>query len=79
MVKQEENLCVRVCAEIQFGDDAKGLKVVPYADLTKLRYAFDHNRVIEDYLMSTRFTEQGARKSPVRTPHVHKSRVGSQT
>ncbi len=34
------------------GDDAKGLKVVPYAELRKLRYAFDHNQVIEDYLSS---------------------------
>ena len=36
------------------GDDAKGLKVVPYGDLMKLRYAFDHNRVIEDYLRQKR-------------------------
>ncbi len=36
--------------EPQFGDDAKGLKVVKYAELTKLRYAFDHNKVIKDYL-----------------------------
>jgi len=34
----------------QFGDDAKGLKIVPYNELTKLKYAFDHNKVIEDYL-----------------------------
>ena len=32
------------------GDDAKGLKVVPFAELRKLSYAFDHNKVIEDYL-----------------------------
>ncbi|MBF0121947.1 MAG: NUDIX hydrolase [Candidatus Omnitrophica bacterium] len=32
------------------GDDAKGLKVVPYEDLRRFRYAFDHNQVIEDYL-----------------------------
>lgn len=34
----------------QAGDDAQGLKVVKFADLTKLKYAFDHNKVIEDYL-----------------------------
>jgi len=34
----------------KFGDDAKGLKVVPYKDLLKLDYAFDHRQVIKDYL-----------------------------
>ena len=34
------------------GDDAKGLKVIPFEDLRKFRYAFDHNQVIEDYLRS---------------------------
>ncbi len=34
----------------QFGDDAKGLKIVPYVDLLKLDYAFDHKQVIRDYL-----------------------------
>jgi ADP-ribose pyrophosphatase YjhB (NUDIX family) len=34
------------------GDDAKGLKVVPFAALRKLAFAFDHNKVIEDYLRS---------------------------
>jgi len=34
----------------QSGDDAKDLKVVPYKDLLKLDYAFDHKRVIRDYL-----------------------------
>lgn len=34
------------------GDDAKGLKVVPFAELRKLSYAFDHGKVIEDYLSS---------------------------
>lgn len=34
----------------QFGDDAKGLKVVAYKDLLKLQYAFDHKSVIKDYL-----------------------------
>jgi len=32
------------------GDDAKNLKVVPYQDLLKIAYAFDHKKVIEDYL-----------------------------
>ncbi|MBF0619558.1 MAG: NUDIX hydrolase [Candidatus Omnitrophica bacterium] len=32
------------------GDDAKGLKVVPFENLRKFQYAFDHNQVIEDYL-----------------------------
>jgi O-acetyl-ADP-ribose deacetylase (regulator of RNase III)/ADP-ribose pyrophosphatase YjhB (NUDIX family) len=32
------------------GDDAKGLKVVPFGELGKVQYAFDHNKVIEDYL-----------------------------
>lgn len=34
----------------QAGDDAKGLKVVKFADLQKLKFAFDHNRVMGDYL-----------------------------
>ena len=34
----------------QFGDDAKGLKVVKYEDLLKGDYAFDHKEVIRDYL-----------------------------
>jgi 8-oxo-dGTP diphosphatase len=34
------------------GDDAKGLKVVPFSELRKLSYAFDHNTVIDDYLKS---------------------------
>ncbi|MBF0486497.1 MAG: NUDIX domain-containing protein [Candidatus Omnitrophica bacterium] len=34
------------------GDDAKGLKIVPVSELSSLRYAFDHNQVIEDYLKS---------------------------
>ncbi len=32
------------------GDDAKAFKVVPYADLLKSDYAFDHKDVIRDYL-----------------------------
>ena len=34
------------------GDDAKGLKVVPFAELRQLSYAFDHGQVIEAYLKS---------------------------
>ena len=34
----------------RFGDDAKGLKIVPYKKLFSLQYAFDHNNVIRDYL-----------------------------
>ncbi len=33
-----------------FGDDAKGLQIVKYEDLLGRQYAFDHNRIIEDYL-----------------------------
>lgn len=32
------------------GSDAKGLKIVSYADLSKLTYAFDHGEVIKNYL-----------------------------
>ena len=32
------------------GDDAKGLKIVKYEDLLKLDYAFDHKKIIKDYL-----------------------------
>jgi O-acetyl-ADP-ribose deacetylase (regulator of RNase III)/ADP-ribose pyrophosphatase YjhB (NUDIX family) len=32
------------------GDDARGLKVIPRQDLLKFDYAFDHKKVIEDYL-----------------------------
>ncbi len=34
------------------GDDAKGLKVVPFAQLRALIYAFDHHQVIDEYLRS---------------------------
>ena len=34
----------------KFGDDAKGLKVIPYKDLLKYAYAFDHKDIIRDYL-----------------------------
>lgn len=37
----------------QFGDDAKGLKVIARDDLLKHAYAFDHARIIKDYLGST--------------------------
>ena len=33
----------------QSGDDAKDLKIVPYGDLLKLDYAFDHKDIIKDY------------------------------
>jgi ADP-ribose pyrophosphatase YjhB (NUDIX family) len=33
-----------------FGDDAKGLKIIGYEDLLNREYAFDHKRIIEDYL-----------------------------
>lgn len=35
------------------GDDAKGLKVVAYKDLSGREYAFDHKQVIKDYLKSS--------------------------
>ncbi|MCA9399065.1 MAG: NUDIX domain-containing protein [Candidatus Omnitrophica bacterium] len=34
----------------QFGDDAKGLKIVPYEELMNHEYAFDHKDVIRHYL-----------------------------
>ncbi len=36
--------------EPRSGDDAKNLKVVPADDLLKIDYAFDHKRIIADYL-----------------------------
>jgi len=36
------------------GDDAAGLKVVKPAELKKLDFAFDHKRIIEDYLKERR-------------------------
>ncbi len=33
-----------------FGDDAKGLKIVAYDELLCLEYAFDHKKIIEDYI-----------------------------
>ncbi len=42
----------------QSGDDAKTLKVIPRKDLLKFDYAFDHKKVIEDYLkISKNFKE----------------------
>lgn len=32
------------------GDDAKGLQIVSYARLLDQKYAFDHHKIIEDYL-----------------------------
>ena len=34
----------------KFGDDAKGLTIVKYEDLMSLGYAFDHKKVIMDYI-----------------------------
>lgn len=42
----------------QFGDDAKGLTIIPYKDLLKYRYAFDHQLIIKDYLKWSK-TRQG--------------------
>jgi ADP-ribose pyrophosphatase YjhB (NUDIX family) len=36
--------------EAQFGDDAKGLKIIPYPQLLNGHYAFDHHQIIKDYL-----------------------------
>ncbi len=38
----------------QFGDDAKGLRVVKYENLLKLEYAFDHGTIIKEYLEARR-------------------------
>ncbi|MCX5681893.1 MAG: NUDIX hydrolase [Candidatus Omnitrophica bacterium] len=32
------------------GDDAKNLKIVPYEDLLKGSYAFDHKQIIKEYM-----------------------------
>ncbi len=34
----------------QFGDDARGLKIIPYTELLNRSYAFDHKAIIRDYL-----------------------------
>ena len=34
----------------QFGDDAKGLRIVAYEELLTREYAFDHKEIIRDYL-----------------------------
>ena len=34
------------------GDDAQGLKVVKYSDLRKFKFAFDHGKMIRDYLQA---------------------------
>lgn len=38
----------------RFGDDAKGLQIIPYQDLLKRDYAFDHKKIIKDYLAQRR-------------------------
>ncbi|VAX35917.1 ADP-ribose pyrophosphatase [hydrothermal vent metagenome] len=43
----------------QFGDDAKGLKIVKYKDLLSLEYAFDHGSIIKDYLEKNSSEEKG--------------------
>ncbi|MGE0268829.1 MAG: NUDIX domain-containing protein [Candidatus Omnitrophota bacterium] len=37
-----------------FGDDAKGLKVIPYSELLNFKYAFDHKKIMADYLQLKR-------------------------
>lgn len=34
------------------GDDAKAYKVVPFAELRKIQYAFDHAKIVGDFLTS---------------------------
>lgn len=34
----------------QFGDDAKGLQIIPFDQLLDREYAFDHKQIIQDYL-----------------------------
>ena len=34
----------------QSGDDAKNLKVVPYEELLTIDYAFDHKKIMQDYV-----------------------------
>lgn len=41
--------------EPRSGDDAAGLKIVKYADLLQLDYAFDHKEIIEEYLIERDF------------------------
>jgi len=40
------------------GDDAQALKIVPYAELLKGRYAFDHRKMIRDYLRMRKSKER---------------------
>jgi O-acetyl-ADP-ribose deacetylase len=40
--------------EPQAGDDAAGLKVVPVEEIGKLDFAFDHKKIIQDYLADRR-------------------------
>ncbi|MDD4900239.1 MAG: NUDIX hydrolase [Candidatus Omnitrophica bacterium] len=32
------------------GDDAAALKIVPLSEISKLQFAFDHKKILEDYL-----------------------------
>ncbi len=38
--------------EPKAGDDAKGLKIIPLSQLRSLHFAFDHNKIIDNYLTS---------------------------
>ncbi|MFT5387055.1 MAG: O-acetyl-ADP-ribose deacetylase (regulator of RNase III) [Candidatus Omnitrophota bacterium] len=42
----------RGVGEAHFGDDAKGLKIIAKEDLLNNEYAFDHHKIIQDYLNS---------------------------
>ena len=44
----------RGCGIPQFGDDAKGLRVISYDDVSSVRCAFDHNHIINEYLTQMR-------------------------
>lgn len=41
--------------EAQWGDDAKGLMVVPFQELLARDYVFDHKKVIQDYLKNNKY------------------------
>ena len=43
----------------RFGDDAKGLTIVPYAELLAREYAFDHRQIIVDYIRFQKNETQG--------------------
>jgi ADP-ribose pyrophosphatase YjhB (NUDIX family) len=41
---------VKVKGKPRAGDDAKGLKIIKLSELSKLDFAFDHQKIIQDYL-----------------------------